>query len=339
MERLTLEDIGKLAGVSRSTVSRVLNNHPNIRPEVRARVEKVIAETGYQPNSAARSLASKQSRTLGLIMPSVLRSAFTDPYYPRLIQGISAKCNEHDYMIALYLFQTKEEEEISIPRIVSSGMVDGLIITADTIHDPFVPLIQKYNIPFVQIGRPNDGMDKSINYIDVDNLAGAYQATAHLIQQGYQRVAQITTGHNSAGVDRDEGYRRALSDHNIAVKPELIAMADFSEDSGYRAMKTLLPEKPDAVFVQSDTMAIGAMRAIREAGLSVPQDVAVVGFDDLPIATSLDVALTTIRQPIFQTGVLAAEMLIDLVTTSTKLPRHVVFPVELVIRASCGAVS
>lgn len=339
MPRLTLEDIGKLAGVSRSTVSRVLNNHPNIRAEVRARVEKVIVETGYQPNSAARSLASKQSRTLGLIMPSVLKSAFTDPYYPRLIQGISAKCNENDYMVALYLFQSKEEEQTAIPRIVSSGIVDGIIITADTIHDPFVPVIQNYNIPFVQIGRPNDENAVTVNYVDVENFAGAYQATAHLIRRGYQRVAQITTCHNSAGIDRDKGYRSALLEHGLEFNSELIAVADFSEGSGYQAMKELLLQNPDAVFVQSDTMAIGAIRAIREAGLNVPQDIAIVGFDDLPIATSLDVPLTTIRQPIYETGVLAVETLIDLVTTSTKLPQRIVLPVELVIRASCGAVN
>lgn len=338
MKRWTLEEIGKLAGVSRSTVSRVINNHPSIRPHVRARVEKVIAETGYQPNSAARSLASNRSRIIGLLMPSVLQSAFTDPYYPRVIQAISHACNENDYTVSLFLSQTVEEEEKMIRRIVGGGLIDGLIVTADTIDTPFVPTIQRLGIPFVQIGRPHEQSAEQISYIDVDNYAGAHQATSHLIQQGHTRIAQIATVHNSAGFDRDRGYRHALSERGIAIDEDLIELADFSEASGYNAMKALLPKAPDAVFVQSDKMAIGALRALREADVRVPEDIAIVGFDDLPVATMGEIELTTVRQPIYRTGVMAVETLLDILNTSMEPARHIVLPVELVIRASSGAI-
>lgn len=339
MKRWTLEEIGKLAGVSRSTVSRVINDHPNIRPHIRERVLKVIAETGYQPNSAARSLASKRSKIIGLLMPSVVQSAFTDPYYPRIIQAISHACNQHDYTVSLFLSQTVEEEEKMIRRIVGSGLIDGLIVTADTLDTPFVPTIQKYSIPFVQIGRPRDMSIDSISYIDVDNYAGAHQATSHLLQQGHTRIAQIATMHNTAGVDRDRGYRQALIERGISVDEDLIILADFSETSGYEAVCSLLPKEPTAIFIQSDSMAVGALRALREKNIRVPEDMAIVSFDDLPVAARLDPPLTTVRQPIYRTGKHAVETLIDILNTSNEPARHIVLPVELVIRESSFAVS
>ena len=339
MSRLTLVEIGKLAGVSRSTVSRVINNHPNISPDVRERVQRIIAETGYQPNSAARSLASKQSRVLGLVIPSVLSTAFSDPYYSRLIQGISHACNENDYTISLYLFQTDEEEQRMVERIASRQMVDGLIITSDSSRNSIIPLFQQYDIPFVQIGRPCDDDGENISYVDVDNLAGGYLATSHLIRLGRKRIAHISTVKNSAGFDREAGYRRALKERGVQIDEALIEVAEFNEDSAYHAMKKLLAHAPDAVFIQSDTMSRGAIRAIQNAGLRIPEDVALVSFDDLPFAMSFDIPLTTIRQPIFRMGGVAIDTLIDLIKTSLTPARHIVLPVELVIRTSCGAVN
>ena len=337
MKRLTLEEIGQIAGVSRSTVSRVINNHPNIRPAVRQRVEDVIRQTGYQPNSAARSLASSQSRVFGLVMPSILQSAFADPYYPLVIQAISHACNQNDYTPALFLFQTSEEEEKMSQRIVASGLIDGLIVTADTINSTFVSKIQQYDIPFVQIGRPLTTHAASISYVDVDNEAGAYLATSHLVQLGYRRIGQLATVHNTAGADRDTGFRQALADRGLAVDEALVKVSDFSEAGGYQAMQDLLNQQPEAVFAQSDAIALGAVRAIRDRGLGVPDDIAVVGFDDMPLAANADPPLTTVRQPINRTGMLAVETLIDIVRTTPEPARHIVLPVELVIRASSGA--
>lgn len=337
MKRLTLEEIGRIAGVSRSTVSRVINDHPNIRPAVRQRVEDVIRQTGYQPNSAARSLASRQSRVFGLVMPSILQSAFADPYYPLVIQAISHACNQNDYTPALFLFQTPEEEEKVSQRIVASGLIDGLIITADTINSTFVSKIQQYEIPFVQIGRPPKSNAAAISYVDVDNEAGAYLAASHLVQLGYRRIGQLATSHNTAGADRDAGFRHALADRGLELDEALVNVSDFSEAGGYQAMQALLDQQPDAVFAQSDAIALGAVRAIRDRGLRVPDDIAVVGFDDMPLAANADPPLTTIRQPINRTGMLAVDTLIDIVRTTPEPARHIVLPVELVIRASSGA--
>jgi len=337
MKRLTLKEIGEMAGVSRSTVSRVINDHPNIRPAVRKRVKAVIRETGYQPHSAARSLASRQSRIFGIVMPSVLQSAFADPYFPLLIQAISHACNQHDYTVALFLFQSQAEEDKMSQRIISSGMIDGIIITADTSDSALTGKFLPHELPVVQIGRPPRDFPAEVSYVDVDNEAGAYLATSHLIQQGYRRCGQLATMHNTAGIDRDAGFRQALADRGIRLDESLIAVCDFTEAGGYHAMQKLLPQRPRAVFAHSDAIALGALRAIREAGLRVPEDIAVVGFDDMAIAARAEPPLTTVRQPIARTGALAVQTLLDIVKTSPLPARRMVLPVELVIRASSGA--
>lgn len=337
MKRLTLEKIGELAGVSRATVSRVINNHPNISSHVRERVEQVIAETGYQPNQAARSLASNQSKILGLVIPNVVQAVFTDPYYPRLTQGISAACNQLGYTLALFLFHTLEQERDAVNRFTGNSLIDGLIITADNIELPFVPQLVERGIPFVYIGRPT--VTDGVTYIDVDNFAGSYNATVHLLKQGYTRVAHIATAHNTAGVDRDQGYRKALTDRGFSVDETLIEYGDFTEGSGYDAMKLLLAHKPDAVVVQSDAMALGASRAVRDADLNIPEDVAIIGFDDLPPALLSEPPLTTMRQPIQRVGIIATETLIDMLQNPKQPAQHIILPTELVIRGSCGTVN
>lgn len=334
MTKLTLEQIGKLAGVSRATVSRVINNYPHIRPEIRDKVLNVIAETGYQPNLAARSLASNESNIIGLVIPSIVNEVFTDPYYPRLTQGIAQACNENGYTLSLFLFHTSEEEKMAAKRIVGNSLLDGIIITADILDDPIVPDLIAADIPFVQIGRPQD--PAKVSFADTDNLRGGELATIHLIKLGYRRIGQIATVHNTAGIDRDLGYRRALKSNDLSVDEDLITYGDFSRESGYHAMKEILSHQPDAVFVQSDTMALGAMQAIREAGLVVPNDIAVVGFDDLPPALLAEPPLTTVHQPIQETGQYAVGLLLDILHNGTQPPRNKILPVELVVRASSG---
>lgn len=337
MKKLTLEKVGKLAGVSRATVSRVINNHPNISPEVRERVQKVIADTGYQPNQAARSLVSNRSQVIGLVIPNVVQAVFADPYYPLLTQGISAACNQLGYTLALFLFHKKDDEQGAVRRFTQNSLLDGIIITADNLESPIVPQLLQRDTTFVSVGRPV--MAEKVTYIDVDNFAGGYNATAHLIKLGYQRIAQIATVHNTAGIDRDRGYRQALMDRNIPIDENLIAYGDFKEQSGYEALQQLLPQRPDAVFVQSDSMALGALRALRDAHLAVPDDVAVIGFDDLAPAQLAEPRLTTMRQPIERTGMLAANTLIDMLKNPEQPTQHIVLPTELIIRSSCGAIN
>jgi LacI family transcriptional regulator len=306
MGKLTLKEIAKLAGVSRSTVSRVLNDHPKVSAEVRQRVKKIIAETGYQPDPVARSLVMQRSGIIGLVIPRAVQSLFTDPYYPRLIQGVARACNANDYTLSLFLFHTADEEQKLYPRVLHNQLVDGVIVTSSQIDDPLPPQLIENQVSFVMVGRPADRPD--VSFVDVDNVVGAYSAVSHLVRSGYERIATITGPLNTTvGLDRRQGYLEALND-----RTPLIAEGDFTEEGGYSAMQQVLPHKLDALFAASDIMAFGAMRALREAGLSVPEDVAVVGFDDLPAAAYSDPPLTTIRQPILRTGIEAVEVLVDI---------------------------
>ena len=332
---LTLKQIGEMAGVSSATVSRVINNHPNVRPEVRARVQRIIAETGYQPNAAARTLAGQRSRIVGLVIPQTAHILFTDPYFPRLIQGVTHACQVHDFTLSLFLFHAVEDEAKLSTRILKRQILDGVIVTATQIGDPLVREMLASDIPFVLIGQ--DGTE-AVSFVDADNEAGAYTATSHLIRLGRKRIATITGPMNNlAGVNRLNGYRNALRDRGRRPEERLIAHGDFTEASGYAAMQQLLAHHPDAVFVASDTMAVGALRALHSAGLRVPQDVAVVGFDDLPHSGTFSPPLTTIRQPIKRAGMIAFETLLDIVEHGLEPPRRIILPTELVIRQSCGA--
>jgi LacI family transcriptional regulator len=333
---LTLEDIAKKAGVSRSTVSRVVNDHPHVREEVRKRVWEVIKSTGYHPNAAARTLASQRSWMIGLVLPRSVSSFFIDPYYPHLTQGIAQACNQYDYTLALFLVGTKEDEEKIFPRVSRRGLLDGILVQSGHIGDRLIDRLVNSNIPLVIAGRPFHS--NGVSYIDVDNVNAAYNAVNHLIRLGYKRVGTIAGPDNSTvGLDRKAGYLKALDEQGWPVDESLVAEGDFTEMGGYHAMQQLLAANPDAVFAASDLMAVGAMRAVRDAGLGIPDDVAFVGFDDLPLATLSNYSLTTVHQPVVEFGIKAVETLIDLIENGIKPARRIIMETELIIRDSCGA--
>jgi len=334
---LTLEDIAELAGVSRSTVSRVVNEQPNVRANVRKRVLEVIQNTGYHPNVAARMLASQRSWTLGMILPLSVSIFFTDPYYPHLIKGIAQACNQFDYTLALFLVGSKEDEEKMFPRVSRRSLLDGVIVQSGHHGDQgIIGHLVDANMPLVVVGRPF--RSDNVSYVDIDNVNSAHNAVAHLIRLGYKRIGTITgPGTSTVGIDRREGYQKALIERGHVLDKSLIVEGDFTEAGGFYAMQKMLPAGPDAVFAASDIMAIGAMRAVRDAGLRLPEDIAFIGFDDLPIATLSDIQLTTIRQPVIPFGVRAVEVLIDLIENGINPPRHIIMDTELVIRDSCGA--
>jgi LacI family transcriptional regulator len=334
-EKLTIRQIAKLAGVSRSTASRVLNNHPSVSPEFRQQVQKVIAETGYQPDPIARSLSSSRSKIIALVIPLAIGSLFEDPFFPRLMQGISQGCNAHDYTLSLFLFHSEEEERKLHHRISHNRLLDGFVVTATRTDDPLIPQLLANRIPFVVHGRHED---PRVSFVEVDNEAGAHTAVSHLVRLGRRRIGLITGPSTSlAAEDRKRGYLNALQERRVGVDESLIVHGDFTETSSHEAMQRLLPHEPDAVFAASDTMALGALRALREAGKRVPDDVAVVGFDDMPQAATVVSPLTTVRQPIQRAGVLAVEMLIDILENGVEPPRRIILPTELVIRDSCGS--
>ena len=217
MSDLTLEDIAQKAGVSRSTVSRVVNESPNVSDDVRKRVLEVIQTTDYHPNAAARTLASQRSWTIGLVLPHSVSSFFTDPYFPHLIKGIAQACNQYNYTLALFLVGTKEDEEAIFPRVLRKGLLDGVIVQSGHHGDQtIVHRLVRARMPMVVAGRPFNAED--VTYIDVDNVAASQQAVRHLIRLGYKRIATIAGPiHSTVSVDRMDGYLKALVELNYSV--------------------------------------------------------------------------------------------------------------------------
>lgn len=331
---MNLEDIAKMSGVSRSTVSRVINNDPHVRESTRHRVQSIISDANYQPNMAARGLAAGRTRILGLVVPTGVAALFSDPYYPILIQGISATCNALDHSVMLWLAEPEYERRM-IHQLTNNSMVDGFIVSAAIEDDPIVNALHDAKVPLVTVGRSSRFDD--ISYVDTDDFVGATEAVTHLARLGHRRIACITGPLDTfAAQERLNGYRDVLARRQLAYDPGLVVASDYTEAGGYLAMRQLLDRTPDAVFASSDNMAIGALRALREAGLSVPSDVAVVGFDDMPFAAHADPPLTTVRQPIGRTGRLAAQLLIEQIEKPDEPVRRVMLPTELVIRQSCG---
>ncbi len=328
---LTLEDIGRLAGVSRSTVSRVVNQQANVNPAVRDRVEEVIKRTGYAPNRAARSLVSGRSGIIGLVIPSRVHTVFDDPYFPRLIQGISSAANETRTTLSLFLFQSEREEEELYPRIITSGYLDGLIVTATRMADPLLAQLSSGDLPVVVVGRPDvDG----VSYVDADNRNGGALAADHLCGLGYQRIGLLgAPTSTTAGVDRTTGFVEGLARNGRALDPRLRVDGDFTDSGGYAAMEQLIEQRPDAVFVASDTMAHGALRALRGAGLSVPDDLALISFDGFPASETSQPPLTVIHQPATRAGEEALHLLNALIA-GAEPPLKKILPVDLVVRDS-----
>ncbi len=332
---MNLEEIAKLSGVSRSTVSRVVNNDPNVSSVTRERVMQVVKRVNYTPNAAARGLAVGHTHVLGLVIPMGVAALFTDPYFPILIQGVSSACNSREYSVMLWLAEPEYERRM-IRQIMYSGLVDAVIVSSMLLNDSLVQALGDGGLPFMLVGR--HPTDAHASYVDADNLGGAREAVTHLLRMGRTRVATITGPQNMiAGADRLAGYLAALRDRAVVSDPSLIVEGDFTEAGGYLAMQQLLSRRPDAVFAASDMMAIGAMRALREASLRVPEDVALVGFDDLPQAARTEPPLTTVRQPVYRLGATAVDSLLDLIDHPGSSPRRIVLPTELVVRSSCGS--
>jgi LacI family transcriptional regulator len=334
----TLEDVARLAGVSRSTVSRVINDHPNVRSETRERVLQAIRRSGYQPNVVARSLVTNRTQIISMVIPEAVTTLFTDPFFPLVLRGATETCNTHQYHLLLSLFTASADRHEVYQRVLRSGYLDGAIVASTSLDDPLISDLLQDRIPFVSIGRHPDGR---VHYVDADNIGGARMAVEHLIRLGHRRIATITGRLDmTAGQDRLEGYRQALQAHHIQVEESLIVEGDFTESSGVVGIQWLLPASPDAVFVASDIMAIGALKALRQAAQRVPQDVALIGFDDVPAASVIEPALTTVRQPIERMGSMAVDLLLSVLESSSEeeAPAHrIILPTELVVRASCGS--
>lgn len=307
----TLEQVAKLAGVSRSTVSRVVNDSPNVRPEVRERVWKVIRANHYQPHHAARTLVTRRTNVIGLIIPEAVTRLFTDPFFPQLTQGIAEVCNQRGYYLMLTVMTASTDRDTLYRRIFDSGQLDGIIVASAHLNDPVLLRLQESRRPYVIVGHHPDYPKAA--WVDVDNVAGTRSMTEYLISLGHRRIAAVTGPLGMiAARDRLEGYRQALARANIPYDAALVAQGDFTEASGSCAMEQLLQARPTAVFAASDAMAVGAIKALAQAHLRVPDDISVAGFDDDPIAALVTPPLTTVRQPVVDLGKAAAESLVNL---------------------------
>ncbi len=330
----TLEQVARLAGVSRATVSRVVNRSPKVSEEIRRSVDMAISELGYVPNPAARSLVTRRSDSIAVVITEPSGRLFADPFFPRLLRGISAELNARELQLVLLMPGSTREEE-RVRAYLGAGHVDGALLVSLHGDDPLPNWLAERDIPVVVGGRPPRGAQ--VSYVDVDNRQGARSAVEHLSALGRRHIATIAGPTDmGAGIDRLAGYREAVGEAGGSADPELVAVADFSQEGGATAMRTLLARRPDidAVFAASDLMALGAIQAIREAGRRVPDDIAVVGFDDSPVAEMADPALTSVRQPIEEMGGEMTRLLIDSTARSSATVRRVILATSLIPRAS-----
>jgi DNA-binding LacI/PurR family transcriptional regulator len=330
-QRPTLERVASRAGVSRATASRVVNGSEKVTPEIRDAVRRAVAELGYVPNPAARSLVTQRTDLFAFVVPEPAGRVFSDDqFFATLIKGATAELELAGKQLVLTL-ATSSASNARIERFVGGGHVDGVMIASMHGADPMPNALHRMGIPVVANGRPLGA--SPIPYVDVDHVGGVRNAVRYLLGQGRRRIATIAGPQDMvAGMDRLAGYRAALAGSR---RRSIVAVGDFTRESGAEAMRTLLDDDPrlDAVFVASDLMADGALRTLRQAGRQVPDDVAVVGFDDVDVARYTDPPLTTVRQPIAEIGRSLVRQLLRLAGGEQAEPA-LILPTELVIRES-----
>lgn len=325
----TLDDLAALSGVSRATVSRVINGG-SVSEATRDRVMAVLEQTGYRPNLAARTLASGRSGVVGVVMHVESRELFHDPYFSQLLQGMSDALSETATGMMLWLGNRSKQE--TLDQILGMGLLEGVIVTAYTLEDPLVDGLLASQLPTVLVGHRR--ADRSASYVDVDHVQAADSVTSHLVDAGRRRIGHITGRRGTvAGEDRILGYQRAMDRARLSTEG-LIADGDFRKASGASAALELLDRGVDAIFCANDATAAGALETIHGRGFRVPEDVALAGFDDLEFAAAMDPPLTTVRQGIRAQGAEAAHALSRLLDDPDGGPRRVILPTELVIRRS-----
>ncbi len=326
----TLDEVAERAGVSRTAASRVINNAPHVSRAKRAAVEKAIRDLGYTPSRTAKALATQRTGVVALAISGDDPAIFADPFFAQVIVGVSASLEETDLHLLLCLAATGRGQARFNSLLRTRG-VDGVMLMALRGDDPLVPLVEDAGLPAVYGGRPL--RHEPAWYVDVDNWGGARRATEYLIKTGRTRIATITgLTDTDVGDARHRGYRDAMTMAGLA--PHAVRTGNFTESSGATAMAALLETHPDldAVFAANDNMAAGALRVLRTSGRLVPDDVAVIGFDDLATAAATDPPLTTIHQPIQALGKEMTRMLVALL--SGEQPSPLVLPTRLVVRGS-----
>ncbi|SFK72424.1 LacI family DNA-binding transcriptional regulator [Streptomyces pini] len=336
-QRPTLEQVAAYAGVGRGTVSRVINGAANVSDQTRTAVQQAIAELGYVPNRAARALAAGSTDAIALVIPEAETRLFAEPYFSGIIRGVSTELADTDMQLLLTLIRNPKERD-RFAQYVAAHRVDGVLLVSVHADDPLPDLLERIEMPAVLSGRRSG--DEPVPYVDCDNTGGAQTAVEHLIGRGRRAVATITGPLDMYVAQcRLEGYRHALRTAGLEEDERLVAVGDFTEEGGRRAVRELLSRRPDldAVFCASDVMAAGVRAVLRESGRRVPEDVALVGFDDSAVARHMDPPLTSVRQPLEEMGRSMARVLLEQIE-GRKAGRDDrssrVLPTELIRRAS-----
>ncbi|GII99276.1 LacI family transcriptional regulator [Sediminihabitans luteus] len=330
----TLDEVAQAAGVSRSTASRAINGGLRVSPEAQAAVDDAVARLGYTPNRAARSLVTRRTDSIALVLPEPDERILNDPFLTGTLRGVSAALGSSQLQLVLVMARPGEQNG-RIARYLGSGHVDGAIVASHHREDGLEEALMGSRLPAVFVGRPFHGPASGLVYVDVDNLDGGRLGAQRLVDAGCRRVATITGPLDmTAGIDRLEGWRTAVTAAGLA--DDLVDGGDFTTDGGAAAMARLLDRDPtiDGVFAASDVMAAGALRVLAERGRSVPDDVAVVGYDDLGIAAAATPPLTTLRNPVIDMVRAATDVLLDMIAGDAPPTEPRLFPAELVARAS-----
>ncbi len=325
----TIRDVAEEAGVSIATVSRVLNKQVSVSPATRVKVEKAIEQLNYQPNYLGRNLRRAETKIILVILQNI-----SNPFYSKVVEGIEDLGHKHGYNIMICNTDSESERERSYLDLLVNRLVDGVILMEPEINSQELSQIGN-DFPVVQCCEYIEGTD--VPHISIDNVEAGYTAINHLIKLGHTRIGMIS-GYNRllSAMQREKGYKKALGDAGINYDQDLIKYGSYGFTGGLRATKELLQMKntPTAIFAISDITAIGAIRAIKEAGLKIPEDIAVVGFDNTSIASMYDPQVTTISQPRYDLGKISMEMLLNLINNEKVSSREVYLEHELIIRES-----
>lgn len=335
-KRATIKDVAAEAGVSYQTVSRVINNHVHVSHEARQKVQQAIHVLNFKPNLAARSLPRHRSYIIGLIIPYKADYLIEDPNLLAQISGIDAEANSHGYSLLLSTAGHSESGLSAFERFIRNRVADGVLVIETASSRAGSELLIKQAYPYVSIGYD---LGNSEAYLVHADRGSGKRVTCYLLKKGHRRIGIINGPPTGAIVglqDRLAGYQQALAEANLACDPRLIVQGDYTPRSGEIAAQQLLalPDPPTAIFALNDRMAMGAIRALQQAGLRVPEDVAVVGYDDIPAAATFDPPLTTVRQPSKKMGQAAAQILFKLIAGEPVPIKEVVLPVEFIIRQS-----
>jgi DNA-binding LacI/PurR family transcriptional regulator len=330
----TIHEIAAVAGVSKSTVSRVLNDTPGVSPKARELVRSAIERTGYQPNRAARSLVTRATGSIGLVVSEAHARIFSDPFFASMVRGATEVVRPLGIHLVLMLAEDQRARD-QLLDYLRHGHVDGVLFVSTHAADPLPRILVAEKLPAVLSARPVTRLP--ISYVDVDSVAGAGLAVEHLLERGRRRIATLAGPQDMpAGQDRLRGWQEALAERGLPHGPELVVYGDFDRGSGARAMEELLGRgvEFDGLFIASDLMALDAVPVLREHALRVPEDVAVVGFDDSVAATQARPALTTIRQPVEEMAKALTRTLLDRIGDPDAPITSRVFPPKLVRRES-----